>query len=553
MKLWICTKSWLLALVMTFFLGNLIFWSYHPRPSCEQLGTCHSEEDYEYDRHQQDFPPPPPPPPQQPDIVDKQPPPPPPPSPQPEPHADLIAQGQIEANLQDVQFPAMVEAPKQPDTYLPDTHTDLAIDLNTVAPTADKTTLRFNNEQKSISYSKGAESWQLGVINSKPDVFIASDGHFPSIVNHYNREHRIYSLMKWILRVHRRDPDRSTPLVMIDAGSNHGLFSMVAGASGAHAIAFEPQTHLRSVINFGIRANQISDRVRVLPFAVLDGYRELHMSGFEVDDGGVGSLDYNNANSAINTQTIRLDAIPSYDLLYTFQQARSTQKTLMYPEELGGEYAAALKRGLEQEKQGHDTAKVMPEHVSFRHPIHFLKIDVEGFELHALESASKLFGAGLVENAVLEFGPPNRWDVTFDEQGLDVAEKRRRSVAQCKRVVRQMIDQYGFDVYVLPSIGWANTIQFLAKHGVDFDPHGDHKNKLVHRLKSYDFDGKPVEHDEFEQEMKAKDNVITEYVPLPHHLMEQYMEELESIGEVYLWFAKRASPLTKVILAQGSL
>lgn len=42
MKLWFCTKSWLLALVMTFFLGNLVFWSYHPRPSCEQMGTCQS-------------------------------------------------------------------------------------------------------------------------------------------------------------------------------------------------------------------------------------------------------------------------------------------------------------------------------------------------------------------------------------------------------------------------------------------------------------------------------------------------------------------------------
>ncbi|SAL95577.1 hypothetical protein [Absidia glauca] len=358
--------------------------------------------------------------------------------------------------------------------------------------------------------------------------------------------------MKWILRVHRRDPDRTTPLVMIDAGSNHGLFSMVAGVSGAHAIAFEPQTHLRSVINFGIRVNQISDRVRVLPFAVLDGYRELHMSGFEVDDGGIGSLDYNNANSAINTQTIRLDAIPSYDLLYTFNQGRPIQKTLMYPEELGSEYAGALKKGLANEKQGIKTDKVMPEHVSFRDPIHFLKIDVEGFELHALESAAKLFEANLVEHAVLEFGPPNRWDVTFEE-GLDVAEKRRRSVAQCKRVVRKMIDDYGFDIYVLPSIGWANTVTFLAKHGYDFS-HGEASgNKIVHRLKSYDFDGNGLEHDEFEQEMQAKNNVITEYVPLPSQVMEQYMEELESIGEVYLWFAKRDSPLTKVILAQGSL
>ncbi|CAO3583096.1 unnamed protein product [Absidia cylindrospora] len=498
---------------------------------------------------------PPPPPPHEPPVVDKRPPPPPPPPAQaekPHPHAHLIAHAQAEANLQTVQFPAMENSPKQPDTYLPDTHSDLSIDLNTVAPTSDKTTLRFNNDQKSISFTKDAQSWQLGVINSKPDVFIASDGHFASIVNHYNREHRIYSLMKWILRVHRRDPKRSTPLVMVDAGSNHGLFSMVAGASGAHAIAFEPQTHLRSVINFGIRANQISDRVRVLPFAVLDGYRELHMSGFEVDDGGIGSLDYNNANSAINTQTIRIDAIPSYDLLYTYNQGRPAQKTLMYPEELGAEYAAALKKGLANEKQGLKTDKVMPEHISFREPIQFLKIDVEGFELHALESTQKLFEAKLVENVVLEFGPPNRWDVTFEE-GLDVAEKRKRSIAQCKRVLRQMIDEYGFDIYILPSLGWVNTVNFMAKNGADFSNGNDSGNKIVHRLKSYDFDGKAMEHDEFEQEMEAKDNLITEYVPLPSKLMEQYMDELESIGEVYLWCVRRDSPLTKVILAQGTL
>ncbi|KAI8084989.1 uncharacterized protein BX664DRAFT_176674 [Halteromyces radiatus] len=358
--------------------------------------------------------------------------------------------------------------------------------------------------------------------------------------------------MKWILRVHRRDPNRTTPLMMVDAGSNHGLFSMVAGVSGAHAIAFEPQTHLRSVINFGIRTNEISDRVRVLPFAVLDGYRELHMSGFELDDGGIGSLDYNNANSAIITQTIRLDAIPSYDLLYTFNQGRTHRKTLMTPEELGSEYANALKKGLEDEKKGIKTDKVIPERVSLRDPIHFLKIDVEGFELHALESASKLFENNLVEHAVLEFGPPDRWDVTFEE-GLDVAEKRRRSVAQCKRIVGKMMNEYGFDAYVLPSIGWGNTVNFMARNGKDFSHGSTSGNKIVHRLNYYDFDKKPLENDEFEQEMEAKNQLITEYVPLPVDMMEKYMDELQDIGEVYLWFAKRDSPLTKVIMAQGSL
>lgn len=55
-------------------------------------------------------------------------------------------------------------------------------------------------------------------INTKPDVFIASEGHLVDIDRHYEREHRIYTLMKWILRVYRRDPTRTHPLLMVDAG-----------------------------------------------------------------------------------------------------------------------------------------------------------------------------------------------------------------------------------------------------------------------------------------------------------------------------------------------
>ena len=47
---------------------------------------------------------------------------------------------------------------------------------------------------------------------------MASEKHYSGINGHYMREYRIYSLMKWILRVHRRDPNRKTPLTMIDAG-----------------------------------------------------------------------------------------------------------------------------------------------------------------------------------------------------------------------------------------------------------------------------------------------------------------------------------------------
>ncbi|CAO3644341.1 unnamed protein product [Cunninghamella blakesleeana] len=542
MKFLFGTKTWLLALVVLFFIGNLAFWSYHPRPSSQQSNQYTNPPFHE----------------PQPGVVDKRPPPqnlPPPPPPPPHEHADLINKGIEEARLYDVNYPPMNESPNQPKTYIPETHNDVKFDLETIAPTGDKTTLRYNGDQRTIGFSKDDQTWQLGVINTKPDVFITSDNNFGNIRGHYAREHRIYTLMKWILRIHRRDPERKTPLLMIDAGSNHGLFSMVAGVSGAHAIAFEPQTHLRSIINFGIRVNQISDRVRVLPFAVLDEYRELGMANFEFGDGGIGALDYNSANSAIKTQTIRLDAIPSYDSLYTFNQGKHLQKTLMYPEEIGTEYAASVKKGVEDQKKGLNTQNVVPERLTLRDPIHFLKIDVEGFELQALESATKLFENNLVEHAVLEFGPPNRWDVTFQEN-IPLEEKRAKSTAQCKRVLRQMIEKYGFDIYVLPSIGWQNTVTFLAEHGVDFSKKASSVgggNKLVHKLYAYDFDGKGLEGDEFERELDAKNQLITEYIPLPPTLLDDYVDRLEQIGEVYIWLVKRSSPLAKTVLYKGTL
>lgn len=50
-------------------------------------------------------------------------------------------------------------------------------------------------------------------------MFVASSGHVMDVQNHYQREYRIYSLMKWILRVNRRDPDRKGPVIMVDAGN----------------------------------------------------------------------------------------------------------------------------------------------------------------------------------------------------------------------------------------------------------------------------------------------------------------------------------------------
>ncbi|KAI8144118.1 hypothetical protein BJV82DRAFT_76976 [Fennellomyces sp. T-0311] len=383
-----------------------------------------------------------------------------------------------------------------------------------------------NNELK---YAEGLEFWQFGVINSKPDVFIASEGHLADIVNHFNREHRIYTLMKWILRVHRRDPGRKAPLMMVDAGSNHGLFSMVASVSGAHTIAFEPQTNLRSVIGLGARLNQVSSRLRVLPFAVLDKYRKLSMSNYNVNDGGIGFLDYAAKDTIMQTQTIGLDDLPAFNMLFGDEH---NEKTLINkPQDINAKYAAAL------DACTNGKAAKMDESLVLRQPIHFLKIDVEGFELQALESAAKLFEAGLVEHSVLEFGPPHRWDVTIENPAASVEEIRKVTIAHSKKVLHRVTNEWNMDIYLLPAIGWEKTVQWMLDRGVNYNK--KEGNRVVHHLKSWDFDGKPEDKDEFEIELEHKERLVTEVIPLPDELIDDYMDDLQDIGEMYLWFAKR--------------
>ncbi|RUP49614.1 hypothetical protein BC936DRAFT_142023, partial [Jimgerdemannia flammicorona] len=142
------------------------------------------------------------------------------------------------------------------------------------APTSNSITLRLHTNVLEPAIP-ATDTWYFAVMPTKPDVFIVTESVLSAIKDHYDREHRIYSLMKWVLRVHRRDTGRiarKEPLIMIDAGSNHGLFSMVAGVSGAYVVAIEPQTHLRGDIGYSARLNQIEQHLRILPFAVLDKF-----------------------------------------------------------------------------------------------------------------------------------------------------------------------------------------------------------------------------------------------------------------------------------------
>ncbi|KAI7879473.1 hypothetical protein K492DRAFT_131388 [Lichtheimia hyalospora FSU 10163] len=182
----------------------------------------------------------------------------------------------------------------------------------------------------------------------------------------------------------------------------------------------------------------------------------------------------------------------------------------------------------------------MDQALTLNKPIHFLKIDVEGFELNALDSATRLFESGLVEHAVLEFGPPDRWDVTVsDHEPLNMTEIRKRTIARAKRVLRLVTTEWDMDIYLLPASGWASTVQYMHHRNITFS-NMPTDNQVVHKLKAWDFDQQPFEQDEFERELESMEQLVTQVIPLPDYLIDDYMDSLETIGEMYLWFAKRS-------------
>lgn len=298
------------------------------------------------------------------------------------------------------------------------------------------------------------------------------------------------------------------------------------------------------VINMAGRLNQLSDRIRVLPYAVLDQFKTLAMEKVEINDGGIGGLSYDKTDAMIKTQTIRLDALPSYNRLFPqsaamekslkIKNSRKNDKSIIESDDLGEEYARQINAAIDN-----DAAKIS-ESLTFRQPIHFLKIDVEGFEIPALRSAAKLFEKQLVENTVLEFGPPHRWDVTVPgASSMSQTEVRAKTMKEAKAVLHRAVNEWHLDINLLPAEGWGKTIQFMLDHGVDESGGDPSKNKVVRKVNAWNFDDLPQDNDEFEKELELKDNLVTEFIRLPSYLIDDYLEASESIGEMYIWFTKQ--------------
>ncbi len=107
--------------------------------------------------------------------------------------------------------------------------------------------------------------------------------------------------------------------------------------------------------------------------------------------------------------------------------------------------------------QSHPISDIVPGNRS----IAFLKIDVEGAELAAIRSAYKLFNKHLVDNVVVEFGPPSRWRRTLN-MAPSVAIK----------VMTEMTNKYKFDIRLLDSQVYSH---YTASRGTCLGSNGCYK------------------------------------------------------------------------------
>lgn len=209
--------------------------------------------------------------------------------------------------------------------------------------------------------------------------------HYGLMTGHLAREKEAYAIMRHAIRDAKHKGDK--PLV-VDVGSNHGLYSLYAAALGSDVIAVEPQAKLCSVIKEAVAGNSFTNvNVTVVNCAILHERGDVSMRSAEIAEGAVGTV--------VRGRPGGITAVP------------------LTPDVVPGDARVA-----------------------------FLKVDVEGFESHALLSAGPLLEKQLVRDVIVEFGPPSRWaSSSGDTPAHGVA-------------LQEQMHKWGYEVRLLPSFAY---------------------------------------------------------------------------------------------------
>lgn len=210
-------------------------------------------------------------------------------------------------------------------------------------------------------------SGSFSLFGAKVTYGVAKREHLRLIEEHIAREKELYKLL-------RRYVDTSDKhAIVVDVGANHGLYSIFAAAWGKTVISIEPQQKLCSLINWSLGINKIEKRVTLYNIAILNSREKVSMVDTHIAEGAVGMVQKESSGG-----------VPAYLL-----------------------------------------GDVIPRETA----IGFLKIDVEGSELAVLQSSYSLFDNDMIDNIVVEFGPPSRWMRALEmdsNEGFRMLEKMKK-------------------------------------------------------------------------------------------------------------------------------
>ena len=263
-------------------------------------------------------------------------------------------------------------------------------------------------QQYSLQSKNDYHELSIYMFGQRLNFVLRDPSHAGLIRGHVFRETNGYALIKDAIEQAKKRHPSERPLV-VDIGSNHGLFAIFAARLGADVIAVEPQKELANVIAHStqtLNGDEVKERVKVYNYAILGKREIVSMEGQEEGEGAAANVVRGDAANGSKAAEGMVEARPISDFLP--------------PDE--------------------------------SRDIAFLKIDVEGFELHAVPSANILFGSKRVKNVLIEYGPPKRWKTAGN------------TVADGLQVLADAHDKNGFSVRLIDSEVWN---EYLNNNGLD--------------------------------------------------------------------------------------
>jgi FkbM family methyltransferase len=219
-----------------------------------------------------------------------------------------------------------------------------------------------------------------------------------NIKDHVSGEINGYALMKDAVLAAASANPKERPLVL-DVGSNHGIYSLFAAKLGAEVITLEPQESLCKVINEVAILNKVEKQITLYHNAALDQYKNVTLENADVGEGGIATLSL---IQRVGEETVK--TLPIRDFVLHGEHRRIT----------------------------------------------FLKIDVEGFELHAIPSAGTLLNQ--VDNILVEFGPPARWSSSAGDDAMIATT-----------LLKDMHATHGMEPRLIDSLAWPTHLGNLEK------------------------------------------------------------------------------------------